>query len=166
MASESHLLVHMEGDHTRLSGTLCKASMRDLSHPDSCWPAGKDYTEVIGTTSDASAVHFRFETNPNTTDDRPLPDDRVYPFYGMHLKVCGRVVRDARARDTRIYDWAATCMRSGGGGGGGTCAATTQCHREGVLEWQIAGGDSHRGLSRLGFGSPSWWNQSWFYNPF
>ena len=21
-------------------------------------------------------------------------------------------------------------------------------------------------LSRLGLGSPSWWNQSWFYNPF
>ena len=58
----------------------------------------------------------------------------------------------------------------GGGGGGGSWGGGSSRGSGGGVPGRRSGGRPARGEGgggvRLGLRSPSWWNQSWFYNPF
>ena len=66
--------------------------------------------------------------------------------------------------------WGSGGVPAGGRGGGGSCRGSGGgCSYRGSGGGRLAGGQgaSSQGWGGgLGLGSPSWWNQSWFYNPF
>ena len=121
-----------------------------------------------GTTYDAKRSHRRVD------DDEPT-GGRLQPVLMRHtprlsVKTCGGGGRSwgggvqpgVGGGGSRWGSGGGSCRGSGGGPAGGRGGGSGRGSGGRPARGERGGG---LGLA-LGLGSPSWWNQSWFYNPF